>query len=112
VTSPTPGVLPYWQLCGEATAAIARDDAAALSAERRLQVAHQLVGVDDGARGDTKVGKRGGLPVTFTSAGGDGEPAAIRMVDLEKKFYMGAAELAERILSRSDKSDRGHGCGV
>src|SRR5882672_1797867 len=37
-------VLPYWQLCGEATAATARDDAAQLSAEHRLQVAHQLVG--------------------------------------------------------------------
>src|SRR6267154_5693269 len=31
-----PGVLPYWQLRGEATAATARDDAAQLSAERRL----------------------------------------------------------------------------
>jgi hypothetical protein len=50
-----PGVLLYAQLCGEATAATARDDAAQLSAERRLQVAHQLVGVDDAARGDTDV---------------------------------------------------------
>src|SRR6476646_12255967 len=51
-----PGVLPYCaQLCGEATAATARDDAAQLSAEHRLQVAHQLVGVDDAARGDTEV---------------------------------------------------------
>src|SRR5262245_7047922 len=42
-----PGAHPYWQLCGEATAASARDEAARLSAECRLQVAHQLVGVDD-----------------------------------------------------------------
>jgi hypothetical protein len=34
---------------------IARDDAAQFSAERRLQVGHQLVGVGDAARGDTEV---------------------------------------------------------
>jgi len=55
VTSPTPGSSRIAQPCGEATAATARDDAAQLSAERRLQVAHQLVGVDDAARGDTEV---------------------------------------------------------
>src|SRR6476646_11180198 len=55
VTSPTPGFSRIAQLCGEATAATARDDAAQLSAERRLQVAHQFVGVDDAARGDTEL---------------------------------------------------------
>ena len=54
MTSPTPGFSRIAQLCGEATAASARDDAAQLSAERRLQVAHQFV-VDDAARGDTEV---------------------------------------------------------
>src|SRR6476659_5981040 len=50
-----PGFSRIAQLCGEATATTARDDAAQLSAERRLQVAHQLVSVDDAARGDTEL---------------------------------------------------------
>src|SRR5258705_10403743 len=41
-----PGVLPYWQLCGEATAGTARDDAAQLSSERRVRWAHRPSGLD------------------------------------------------------------------
>lgn len=40
--------------------------------------------------------KKGGLPVTYTAGDPGVEPAAIRMVDLEKKFYMGAHDLADR----------------
>lgn len=39
--------------------------------------------------------KKDGLPVTFTSDP-DSDVAAIREVDLEKKFYMGAYDLADR----------------
>lgn len=53
---------------------------------------------------EVRMVKRGGLPVTFTSIRGGDEPAAIRMVDLEKKFYMSATELAARVGLTPSKS--------
>ena len=43
-----------------------------------------------------KLVKSGGLPITYTHDDSTGEPSAIRLVDLEKKFYMSATGLADR----------------
>ncbi|MFD7545523.1 DUF3644 domain-containing protein [Pseudarthrobacter sp. NPDC059871] len=45
---------------------------------------------------EVKLVRTGGLPVTYVSAGSDVEPSAIRTVDLEKKFYMGPYDLADK----------------
>lgn len=68
----------------------------------RKQVFPKLDGVDTALGGsgvtvEVRMVKRGGLPITFTSTGGEDEPSAIRMVDLEKKFHMGATDLAARV---------------
>lgn len=67
----------------------------------REQVFPKLTGysTDVGGSGltvEVRLVKAGGLPVTYTS---DplGEPAAIRTVDLQKKFYMGPHDLADRV---------------
>lgn len=44
---------------------------------------------------EVRMVKSGGLPFTFTTDD-ESEPAAIRTVDLEKKFYMGPYDLADR----------------
>jgi hypothetical protein len=67
----------------------------------RPQVFPKLNGVGSLTNGsgltvEVRLVKKGGLPVTYTSSDSEVEPAAIRMVDLEKKFYMGANELADR----------------
>jgi hypothetical protein len=43
-----------------------------------------------------KMVKSEGLPITYTSGDSNAESAAIRLVDVEKKFYMGAFNLADR----------------
>lgn len=45
---------------------------------------------------EVKLVKTDGLPMTYVTAESDVEPAAIRMVDLEKKFYMGPYDLADK----------------
>ena len=44
---------------------------------------------------EVRLVKSGGLPVTYTN-GPEVNPSAIRTVDLEKKFYMGPYDLADR----------------
>jgi hypothetical protein len=44
---------------------------------------------------EVRIVKRGGLPVTYTD-NPDADTAAIRMVDLERKFHMGAYDLADK----------------
>src|SRR6476646_6074529 len=90
VTSPTPGFSRIAQLCGEATAATARDDAAQLSAERRLQVAHQLVGVDDAARGDTEV-----------AVGTNDEHGRVRDIVVAREVTVGVADQGQHVPATS-----------
>jgi len=66
----------------------------------REQVFPKLTGYSTDTTGtglavEVRVVKAGGLPVTYTSDPSV-EPAAIRTVDLQKKFWMGPRELAER----------------
>lgn len=66
----------------------------------RAQVFPKLDGYSTDVSGsgltvEVRVVKAGGLPVSFTNDP-DMEPAAIRMIDLEKKFYMGPYDLADR----------------
>lgn len=66
----------------------------------RPQVFPKLNGVEtisdgSGVTVEVRLVKKGGLPITYTSYASEIEPAAIRMVDLEKKFYMGAHDLAD-----------------
>lgn len=66
----------------------------------REQVFPKLTGYSTSATGggltvEVRVVKSGGLPVTFTSDPST-EPAAIRTVDLQKKFWMGPLDLASR----------------
>ena len=49
----------------------------------------------DGVAVEVRIVKDGGLPVTYTSDP-DAGTAAIRTVDLEKKFHMGAYDLADK----------------
>jgi hypothetical protein len=67
----------------------------------RPQVFPKLSGVGSVSSGsslavEVRFVKKGGLPVTYTASDSEVEPAAIRMVDLEKKFHMGAYDLADR----------------
>lgn len=48
-----------------------------------------------GASVEVRIVKHGGMPVTYTSDP-DADTSAFRLVDLEKKFYMGAYDLADR----------------
>lgn len=50
----------------------------------------------EGLTVQVKLVKSGGLPMTYVSDGTSGNAAGIRLVDLEKKFYMGAFDLADR----------------
>lgn len=66
----------------------------------REQVFPKLTGYTSDVQGEgigveVRLVKEGGMPVTYTSEP-DVDTAAIRMVDLEKKFYMGAYDLADR----------------
>lgn len=66
----------------------------------RAQVFPKLTGVTSDSVGEgltvqVHFVKRDGLPVTFSKDGGD-EVAAIREVDLEKKFHMGPYDLADK----------------
>jgi hypothetical protein len=71
------------------------------SGKPRAQVFPKLsaVGSDVSGEGltvEVKLVKTGGLPITYVSAESGVEPAAIRTVDLEKKFHMGAYDLADK----------------
>lgn len=102
-----------------ATEALADPDAAEVSetdvrrvargireGKSRSQVFPKLTGyaaniVGSGLTVEVRLVKSGGLPVTYTSDPAV-DPAAIRTVDLEKKFYMGPYDLADRAgVSRS-----------
>lgn len=66
----------------------------------REQVFPKLTGYTSDIQGDgvaveVRIVKTGGLPVTYTDAP-DADTAAIRTVDLEKKFHMGAYDLADK----------------
>jgi len=66
----------------------------------RKQIFPKLTGYSTSVGGtgltvEVRMVKAGGLPVTYTS-NDELEPAAIRTVDLEKKFYMGPYDLADR----------------
>lgn len=66
----------------------------------REQVFPKLTGVSSATSGDgltveVRFVKRDGLPVTFTTESGE-DVAAIRKVDLEKKFHMGPYDLADK----------------
>lgn len=66
----------------------------------RPQVFPKLTGYTSDIQGDgvaveVRIVKSGGLPVTYTDDP-DADTAAIRTVDLEKKFHMGAYDLAEK----------------
>jgi hypothetical protein len=70
------------------------------SGKPRTQVFPKLSTVGSSVTGDgltveVKLVKTNGLPMTYVPAGSGVEPAAIRLVDLEKKFYMGAYDLAD-----------------
>lgn len=96
-----------------ATEALADPDAAEVSesdvrrvskgiraGKTRAQVFPKLTGYSTDVSGsglmvEVRMVKTGGLPVTY-SDDLDLEPAAIRTVDLEKKFYMGPYDLADR----------------
>lgn len=41
--------------------------------------------------------KRGGAPVTYVPADADVDAAAVREVDLQRKYYLGAKELADKL---------------
>lgn len=67
----------------------------------REQVFPKLASVASDISGDgltvtVRMVKAGGLPVTYTSDNSSVEPSAIRLVDLEKKFYMSKYDLAAR----------------
>ena len=71
------------------------------SGKPRTQVFPKLSSVGSQVSGEgltveVKLVKTGGLPMTYVSADSDVEPSAIRMVDLEKKFYMSPYELADK----------------
>jgi len=97
-----------------ATEALADPDAASISeadvgrvtkgirdGKSRVQVFPKLSGVasttipGDGITVEVRFTKQQGLPVTYTSDP-TADASAIRTVDLEKKFYMGTYELADR----------------
>lgn len=96
-----------------ATEALADPDAAEVSeadvrrvargvrdGKTRQQVFPKLSGLTSDVQGagltvEVRLVKRGGLPVTYTSDPSE-ETSAIRTVDLEKKFYMGPYDLADR----------------
>lgn len=66
----------------------------------RTQVFPKLTGYSAEVSGigltvEVRMVKSGGLPITYSSDPAV-EPAAIRTVDLEKKFYMGPYDLADR----------------
>lgn len=66
----------------------------------RQQVFPKLTGYTSDIQGDgvaveVRIVKSGGLPVTYTDDP-DADTAAIRTVDLEKKFHMGAYDLADK----------------
>lgn len=66
----------------------------------REQVFPKLTGVSSATSGDgltveVRFVKRDGLPVTFTTESGE-DVAAIRKVDLEKKFHVGPYDLADK----------------
>lgn len=66
----------------------------------REQVFPKLTGYTSDIQGsgvavEVRIVKDGGLPVTYTDDP-DADTAAIRMVDLEKKFYLGAHDLADK----------------
>lgn len=66
----------------------------------RAQVFPKLTGVASTTEGEgltveVRFVKKDGLPVTYT-ADTETDAAAVRTVDLEKKFYMGAYDLADR----------------
>lgn len=66
----------------------------------RQQVFPKLTGYTSDIQGDgvaveVRIVKAGGLPVTYTDDP-DADTAAIRTVDLEKKFHMGAYDLADK----------------
>lgn len=50
----------------------------------------------EGLTVQVKLVKSGGLPMTYVSDSASSNAAGIRLVDLEKKFYMGAFDLADR----------------
>lgn len=102
-----------------ATEALADPDAAEVSetdvrrvargirdGKSRSQVFPKLTGYSADVSGsglmvEVRLVKSGGLPVTYTNDPAV-DPAAIRTVDLEKKFYMGPYDLADRAgVSRS-----------
>ncbi|WP_197061910.1 hypothetical protein, partial [Sinomonas humi] len=96
-----------------ATEALADPDAAEISeadvrrvargireGKERQQVFPKLTGFSSDVQGagltvEVRLVKTGGLPVTYT-ADPNADAAAIRTVDLEKKFYMGPNDLADR----------------
>lgn len=96
-----------------ATEALADPDAAEVSetdvrrvargireGKARTQVFPKLSGYSADVTGsgltvEVRLVKSGGLPVTYTN-GPEVNPSAIRTVDLEKKFYMGPYDLADR----------------
>ncbi len=66
----------------------------------RAQVFPKLAGVSatvtgDGVEVEVRFVKSGGMPVTFVSDGADA--SAVRVVDLHKKYYLSASELAEKL---------------
>lgn len=68
--------------------------------KERAQVFPKLTGVasttaGEGLTVEVRFVKKDGLPVTYT-ADAETDAAAVRTVDLEKKFYMGAYDLADR----------------
>ncbi|MFC0487158.1 hypothetical protein [Sinomonas atrocyanea] len=97
-----------------ATEALADPDAAEISeadvrrvargvreGKERQQVFPKLTGFSSDVQGsgltvEVRLVKAGGLPVTYTTDP-NADAAAIRTVDLEKKFYMGPNDLAERV---------------
>lgn len=67
---------------------------------KREQVFPKLTGIASSVSGDgltveVRFVKKDGLPVTFTE-NPDADAAAIREVDLQKKFHMGANDIAEK----------------
>ena len=66
----------------------------------REQVFPKLSGVaadvtGEGVELDVRFVKSGGMPVTFVKDGVDA--SAVRVVDLQKKFYLSASELAKKL---------------
>jgi hypothetical protein len=96
-----------------ATEALADPDAASVSeadvrrvargireGKSRSKVFPKLSGLTSDLKGagltvEVRMVKKGGLPVTYTTDP-DADTSAIRMVDLEKKFYLSPYELADR----------------